>query len=47
MAPMSVRYVVTDLDAAVDFYTTRLGFEVELRPSPAFAMLHRGNSGCC
>jgi catechol 2,3-dioxygenase-like lactoylglutathione lyase family enzyme len=42
MAPISVRYYVTDLDAAVDFYTTRLGFEVELRPSPAFAMLYRG-----
>jgi len=38
----TVRYFVTDLDAAVDFYCGALGFEVELRPSPVFAMLYRG-----
>jgi catechol 2,3-dioxygenase-like lactoylglutathione lyase family enzyme len=39
----TVRYFVRDLDAAVDFYCRLLGFEEELRPSPAFAMLYRGN----
>jgi catechol 2,3-dioxygenase-like lactoylglutathione lyase family enzyme len=39
----TVRYFVTDLEAAVVFYRDLLGFEVELRPSPAFAMLYRGD----
>jgi catechol 2,3-dioxygenase-like lactoylglutathione lyase family enzyme len=37
------RYFVTDLQTAVDFYCDDLGFEAELRPSPAFAMLYRGD----
>jgi len=41
--PATVRYLVTDLDAAVAFYRDLLGFEEELRPSPAFAMLYRGD----
>jgi catechol 2,3-dioxygenase-like lactoylglutathione lyase family enzyme len=41
--PATVRYFVTDLDAAVAFYRDLLGFEEELRPSPAFAMLYRGD----
>src|SRR5690242_19532826 len=41
--PATVRYFVTDLDTAVAFYRDLLGFEVELRPSPAFAMLYRGD----
>ena len=39
----TIRYFVPDLAAAVDFYCRLLGFEEELRPSPAFAMLYRGN----
>jgi len=39
----TVRYFVTDLDAAVEFYRRNLDFEEELRPSPAFAMLYRGD----
>ena len=39
----TVRYFVTDLDAAVAYYRDLLGFEEELRPSPAFAMLYRGD----
>ncbi|HEX2185509.1 MAG TPA: hypothetical protein VHN78_08385, partial [Chloroflexota bacterium] len=35
----AVRYFVDDLDAAVGFYRDRLDFEVELHPSPGFAML--------
>lgn len=38
----TVRYFNDDLDAAVAFYR-QLGFEVELRPSPVFAMLYRGD----
>jgi catechol 2,3-dioxygenase-like lactoylglutathione lyase family enzyme len=39
---VTVRYFVDDLDAAVDFYAGLLGFDIELRPSPTFAMLYRG-----
>jgi catechol 2,3-dioxygenase-like lactoylglutathione lyase family enzyme len=43
MSSPTVRYFVTDLDAAVAFYRDLLGFDVELRPSPNFAMLYRGD----
>lgn len=39
----SVRYIVNDLEAAVSFYTEHLGFRVEMKPSPGFAMLSRGD----
>lgn len=42
MAIANVRYIVDDLDLAVDFYTRQLGFEVEMRPGPGFASLARG-----
>lgn len=41
MTETSVRYIVDDVDAAVDFYTSRLEFEVAMRPGPGFAMLRR------
>ncbi|HEX3620714.1 MAG TPA: VOC family protein [Acidimicrobiales bacterium] len=40
MARASVRYFVNDVDEAIGFYE-RLGFEVEMHPVPAFAMLGR------
>ena len=43
MAPVTVRYIVDDVDAAIAFYTQRLGFAVELRPAPGFAIVSRGN----
>jgi catechol 2,3-dioxygenase-like lactoylglutathione lyase family enzyme len=43
MTPVSVRYITDDVDAAVDFYAGRLGFNVEMRPGPGFAMLSRGD----
>jgi catechol 2,3-dioxygenase-like lactoylglutathione lyase family enzyme len=43
MTPVSVRYIVDDVDAAIAFYTERLGFTVELHPAPGFAMLSRGD----
>lgn len=33
----SVRYIVDDVPAAVDFYTKHLGFELRTNPAPAFA----------
>lgn len=42
MAEVSVRYIVHDVDAGVDFYTRELGFEVEMWPGPGFAALARG-----
>jgi catechol 2,3-dioxygenase-like lactoylglutathione lyase family enzyme len=39
----TVRYFVDDLDTAVEFYCRVLDFEEELRSSPAFAMLYRGD----
>jgi catechol 2,3-dioxygenase-like lactoylglutathione lyase family enzyme len=39
---VSVRYFVHDVDAAIAFYTEHLGFEVDMHPAPAFAMLSRG-----
>jgi catechol 2,3-dioxygenase-like lactoylglutathione lyase family enzyme len=40
---VSVRYIVDDVDAAIAFYTERLGFEVVMHPAPAFAMLASGD----
>ncbi len=39
----SVRYMVDDVAAAVDFYTTMLGFEVLTNFPPAFADVSRGS----
>jgi catechol 2,3-dioxygenase-like lactoylglutathione lyase family enzyme len=38
----SVRYLVDDVPAAVDFYTTHLGFTLNLNAAPAFADVIRG-----
>ncbi|WP_026535922.1 VOC family protein [Arthrobacter sp. H14] len=43
MDEVSVRYIVDDLDSAVEFYSTHLGFRIGFRPGPGFAMLHRGS----
>jgi catechol 2,3-dioxygenase-like lactoylglutathione lyase family enzyme len=43
MANIGVRYIVDDVDAAVDFYTTHLQFQVGMKPGPGFAMLRRGD----
>ncbi len=42
MDTVSVRYIVDDVNAAVEFYTTHLNFEVQMHPGPGFAMLRRG-----
>jgi catechol 2,3-dioxygenase-like lactoylglutathione lyase family enzyme len=38
----SVRYLVDDVQSAVDFYTTHLGFSLNLNAAPAFADVIRG-----
>lgn len=38
----SVRYLVDDVQAAVDFYTTHLGFQPNVSAAPAFADVVRG-----
>jgi catechol 2,3-dioxygenase-like lactoylglutathione lyase family enzyme len=40
---VNVRYITNDADAAVDFYTARLGFDVDMHPGPGFAILSRGD----
>ena len=43
MATVSVRYIVHDVDAAIEFYCQRLGFHEDMHPAPTFAMLSRGD----
>lgn len=38
----SVRYLVDDVQAAVDFYTSHLGFSLHTSAAPAFADVVRG-----
>jgi catechol 2,3-dioxygenase-like lactoylglutathione lyase family enzyme len=39
---VSVRYMVDDVEAAIDFYTTHFGFTVLSNAAPAFADVARG-----
>src|SRR6201986_4497369 len=41
MAKVSVRYIVDDVDAAIEFYCRELGFREDMHPAPSFAMLSR------
>jgi len=43
MASVQVRYIVRDIDAAIEFYTRQLGFHLDMHPAPPFAMLSRGD----
>ena len=43
MDQVNVRYMVDDVDAAVQFYTKHLGFTSGTNASPAFADVTRGN----
>jgi catechol 2,3-dioxygenase-like lactoylglutathione lyase family enzyme len=40
---VNVRYMVDDVEKAIDFYTTHLGFTVRMSAAPAFADVIRGN----
>jgi catechol 2,3-dioxygenase-like lactoylglutathione lyase family enzyme len=43
MSKVNVRYIVHDVDAAISFYTSALGFKVEMHPAPGFASLSLGD----
>jgi catechol 2,3-dioxygenase-like lactoylglutathione lyase family enzyme len=43
MSMVSVRYIVDDVEAAVAFYTTNLGFRLLTSALPAFADVARGD----
>ena len=43
MATVSVRYIVDDVDAAINFYREHLAFTLVMHPAPPFAMLDRGD----
>jgi catechol 2,3-dioxygenase-like lactoylglutathione lyase family enzyme len=40
---VSVRYMIDDVDAAIKFYTTYLGFTLQSHPAPPLATVTRGN----
>lgn len=43
MPKVQVRYIVNDVDSAIVFYCTHLGFQRVMHPSPFFAMLSLGD----
>jgi catechol 2,3-dioxygenase-like lactoylglutathione lyase family enzyme len=40
---VNVRYMVDDVEAAIDFYTSHLNFSLSSSAAPAFADVRRGN----
>ena len=43
MSTVHVRYLVDDVQASIDFYTTHLGFTLNTSYGPAFADITRGD----
>jgi len=43
VSTVNVRYIVEDVAAAAEFYTSHLGFTVVTDAAPAFAAVHRGD----
>ncbi|MEP6986389.1 MAG: VOC family protein [Chloroflexota bacterium] len=43
MSTVTVRYIVSDVDEAITFYTEMLGFRVDMHPGPGFASLSKDN----
>src|SRR4051812_29527490 len=43
MSKVNVRYIVSDVDKVIPFYTGMLGFKLEMHPAPGFAQLSRGD----
>ena len=41
MSTVSIRYMIDDVPAAIEFYTTHLGFSLDHDASPAFASVTR------
>ena len=42
-----VRYMVDDVVEAIDFYTSKLGFELQQKFGSAFAIVANAISSCC
>ncbi len=40
---VQVRYIVDNVDAAIEFYVKLLGFHLDMHPAPPFAMLSLGD----
>ena len=40
---VNLRYIVNNVDDAIDFYTQKLGFKVDFHPAPGFAALSKDN----
>lgn len=40
---VNIRYMVDDVEAAIEFYTEHLGFTLRMSAAPAFADVVRGN----
>ena len=45
MPSVSVRYIVDDVDAAIEFYCRRLGFEEVMHPPPPSRCSRGASSG--
>jgi predicted enzyme related to lactoylglutathione lyase len=43
MSKVTARYIVSDVDRVIPFYTDMLGFKLDMHPAPGFASLSRGN----
>ena len=43
MDTVNIRYIVNNVDSAIEFYTNQLDFELQMHPAPGFAALQRGN----
>lgn len=43
MTRVRVRYIVDDVEKAIGFYTTSLGFHLDMHPAPGFAGVSYGN----
>ncbi|MDR3576986.1 MAG: VOC family protein [Anaerolineaceae bacterium] len=43
MSTVSVRYIVNDVNAAIDFYTQQLGFTVEMHSASTFTIQSLGD----
>jgi catechol 2,3-dioxygenase-like lactoylglutathione lyase family enzyme len=39
----NVRYIVSNVENAIAFYTEKLGFKVDMHPAPGFAALSKGD----
>src|SRR5688572_23137633 len=40
---LNIRYIVNNVEEAIDFYADKLGFKVDFHPAPGFAALSKDN----